>query len=113
MTENNYLIVDENGVPSGSADLDQIQTAATILGFDLAAASDCPADVDRLLEAALAEHGPKGIGYVLGAALRHVVVNVLAPVLEVTDELHKVGALSHDLRDGLADAAFNAREALR
>ena len=112
MTDN-HLVLDGNGIPLAFVDVDQIQAAATTLGFDLAAAAHDPEQVEQVLAAVLTKHGDNAFGYITASALRHVVANILNPVLEVTDELHKYGHLAHDLRAGLADAARNARETLQ
>lgn len=108
-----HLVLDEHGAPQGTVDVDQIQIDAMILAFDLAAAAHTREAVENLLEQALTTHGPQGVGYVATAALKYLTLNVLSPVLQVTDELHQGGSLQHDLREGLAHAANDARESRR
>ncbi len=111
MTENTYLVTDDDGAPSAFVDMDQIQSQAVRFAFDMAAACGDRAELERVSQAHVAEAG-SAFGYVAAAALRNLAENVLDPVLDVTDKLHQTGHLNHDLRAGLADAAANARKEL-
>lgn len=94
-----YTIIDDNGMPTGSVDMDAITDAGTKFAFALAAAAD---DHEKVLEISantLAEHGPKAFGYVAACALQIVVEEVLNPVLEVAE------ALGTDVRPGLVAVA--------
>ncbi|MFJ1510910.1 hypothetical protein [Cellulosimicrobium funkei] len=110
---NNYVLTDENGIPTGVLDVDRIQAQATRLAYDMAVYSDDPTMLEQVSTQHLAEAGTEAFGYVAASALRILAEHILEPVLMVTDRLHKVGALHHDLRAGLEDAADNARETLR
>lgn len=103
--------VGDDGLPIAGIDLDQIDAAATLLGYRLAVACDSPEAIGDVLTAALEDNGPV-FGQVAAGALRMVVENILAPVLEVTDKLADAGYLLSDLRAGLADACANAEATL-
>ena len=109
---NTFLVTDDDGTPSALVDVDTIHAAGTRLALDLAAAANNPDELDRITTGYLARHGVDAFGYVVAAALRSLVRDVLDPVLTVTDALHTQGLLTHDLRAGLADAARNAKETL-
>lgn len=113
MTEDAYLLVDGDGMPNAVVNMDEIHAAGTRLAFDLAEVADDPPEFERIAEEALERHGDQAFGWIVAAALKVVVLKVLNPVLDVTDRLHENGALRHDLRAGLVDAARNAREAAR
>lgn len=107
-----YLMQDDGGTPRGVVDTDELERAATLLGFRLAVVAGDDLETERMTTQALEVWGADAFGFLAAATLRHVVDNVLAPVLDVCDELHKAGALSADLRDGLADALANAEATL-
>ena len=92
-------------------ELDAVQAEATILGFRLAVVAGDNVETEHVLFRALNANEER-FGYLAAATLRHVIDNVLAPLLDVTSELHRAGALSHDLRQGLADALANAEKTL-
>ena len=107
-----YLLTDDNGLPLGFIDPDQITSQATRLAYDVAEHAGDPELIADVLEAHLTEAGTEAFGYVCTSALRILAEHVLDPALQVTDRLHATGHLGHDLRAGLADAARNARESL-
>lgn len=108
----NHIITDENGVPMGAIDLDALQAAATVLGFKLAVnAGDEPA-TDLVTGEALQTWGADGFGYVAAAALRHVISNIVSPLLDITAEMYARGLVDVDVRDGLRDAMRNAEQML-
>lgn len=91
--------------------LESIQEQATILGFRLATVAGDATETEHVLFQAVSadeEH----FGLLAAATLRHVIDNVLAPLLDVADELHAAGHLSHSMRGGLADALANAEATL-
>ena len=106
------LLTDDDGMPLGFIDPDQITAQATRLAYDVAEHAGDHELIADVLEAHLNEAGTEVFGYVSTAALRILAEHVLDPVLQVTDRLHSTGHLGHDLRAGLADAARNARESL-
>lgn len=109
---NQYIVTDEQGAPAAFVNVDQIQAQATRLAYDMAVACGDPGRLTEITTAHLTEAGHEAFGYVAAAALRTLAEHVLDPVLEVTDELHRAGYLSHDLRSGLEDAAANATTTL-
>lgn len=119
MTDNNlpadvtdFLIVDDNGMPIGSANIDQIQAQATRLAFEMAEHCGDPDELTQVTIRHMQEVGATGFGYVTAAALRIMTEHILDPLLDLTDALHQSGRFPYDARAGLADAAGNAREAL-
>lgn len=94
-----YIITDDNGMPTGSIDMDAITDAGTKLAFRLAAAANDHEQILAISAQTLAEHGPKTFGYIVASALQVVVEHVLNPVLEVTE------AVGTDLRPGITAIA--------
>lgn len=101
---NNIIVTDENGIPAASVDLDQVQAAGARLALRIAAVCGDPELVAGVQERAIAEHG-EAYRYVVAAALQSLANEVLAPLLEVADELHRDGRIEQDLRAGLARIA--------
>lgn len=108
MSAGTFFLVGDDGEPLGVVDIDVIQARGTVLGFELATFNDDPPEVDRVLAEALAELGPRAFGCIAAAALRHVVENVVGPLMLIADGVG-VGDTVHQ---GLAAAARNARESL-
>lgn len=100
------VILDDWGVPLASADVDRIQAEATILGYELALTSHDPVAVDVVLRSAREEVGAAHFKHVTAEALRHVTVNVIAPMVEIA----QANGLDHT--DTIAHAVRNARETL-
>lgn len=107
-----YLVTDGDGAPKAFVNVDQIHEQGTRLAYDMAVACGDPDRLTEITTAHLTEAGHEAFGYVAASALRTLAEHVLDPVLEVTDELHRAGYLSHNLRSGLADAAANATATL-
>lgn len=106
MSENTHLLVGENGEPLGVIDMDAIQARATLLGFDLSVACDDATELDRISAEALAEVGPREFGYVAAAALRHVIENVVDPLMAIAN------AYEIPVHEQMAEAAKQAREGM-
>ena len=94
-----FVIVDNDGMPTGSVDMDVITTAGTKLAFDLAANASDPTRVQQISAQVLAEQGTSAFGLICATALRIVVEDILDPVLDVTE------TLGTDLRPGIRDVA--------
>lgn len=103
-----HMLVNDDGQPLGVIDIDLIQARATRLGFEMATFHDDPTELDRVSAEALAEVGAQAFGYVTAAALRHVVENIVGPLMAIADEAG-VGDAVHA---GLAAAARNAGEVI-
>jgi len=101
-----HMLVSDDGKPIGVVNMDEIQKAGTLLGYDLAAAADNPAELERIIGRALTTVGSASFGYVCAAALRFVVEDLLEPLIEVGE------AHGHPIRARMADAALKAREDL-
>lgn len=108
----NYIVTDDNGLPIGAVDLDELQALALRFGYDLADNSGDESALERISAEYLKEAGTEGFGYLTAAALRMVVANILEPVLQVLDALHENGHLAHDIRAGITEASLNARATL-
>ncbi len=105
MTDPN-VILNDGGAPLSSAEVDRIQAEATILGYELALTSHDPVAVDVVLRSAREEIGAPHFKHVTAEALRHVTVNVIAPMVEVA----QANGLDHT--DTIAYAVRNARDTL-
>lgn len=105
MTDPNALL-DDWGVPLSSADVDRIQAEAAILAYELALTSHDPVAVDVVLRSARAEIGTGHFGHVTAEALRHVIVDVVAPMVEIA----QANGLDHT--DTIAYAVRIARDTL-
>ncbi|RZU31164.1 hypothetical protein [Blastococcus saxobsidens] len=103
-----HFLVGDDGEPLGVVDIDVIQARATVLGFELATFHDDPPEIDRVMAEALTELGPEAFGYVAAAALRHVVENVVNPLMDVAD----AAGVGDSVHAGLVAAARHAREVL-
>ena len=99
-------VVDDHGAPLASADVDRIQAEATILGYELALTSHDPVAVDVVLRSAREEVGADHFKHVTAEALRHVTVNVIAPMIEIAQ------AHGLDHTDTIGFAVRNARDTL-
>lgn len=102
------MLVGDDGDPLGVVDVDMIQARATVLGFELATFNDDPPQMARVLAEELAEVGPQAFGCIAAAALRHVVENVVGPLMSVADE----AGVGDSVHAGLVAAAENARGVL-
>lgn len=102
MTNQNYTIVGDDGMPIASVDMDQLSAVAVHYMYQLATACEDIDELDRLAEATLIKVGPEAFGYVAAMASKMMAEFVVAPMLEVGD------AAGVDLRPGLIDARDNA-----
>lgn len=96
-----------NGPTSAALDVRAAQLARQMAEY----AHD-DAELTRITEQHLADVGPAAFTYVTSAALCTFAEHVLSPLLEISDALHAEGLLTHDVRQDLADARTNARNAL-
>ena len=110
MTDNQHpteaFIVGDDGLPIGHVDFDRLTTDATLLMYALAETAGDDAATDRVATEWSNNNAPAYFGYLCAAALSLTIRNVLAPVLEVTDQL------GIDLRTGLKRCAADARRDL-
>jgi len=103
-----HILTTEDGKPLGTINMDAILARAVHLGFELAVFHDDPPQLDRLFAEALDELGSREYGYVVAAALRHVVENVFSPIIAIADE----AGVGDSVHLGLVKAAQEAREVL-
>lgn len=83
-----YLIVDDDGVPQASLDMDKITDHGVKLAFRLAAARDeagRQAAANDIAAQVLAEVGPDAFGYIAACALTTMARDILHPVLDCAD----------------------------
>ena len=99
-----YIVTDEAGAPISVVDMDQLQADAIAMAYDYAAASGDADRLDEISDRWLTLIGADGFGYVSARCARNLAESVIAPLLDVLDRLHGVGALNHDMRVGLAEA---------
>lgn len=97
MNDNNstHLVVDDNGLPVGIFDADQITDEGTRFAFALAAVCDDPDALQRVQAETLARVGTASFGYVAASALGVMTEHILSPSFEVAE------AHGTDLRSGM------------
>ncbi|MGW6659368.1 hypothetical protein [Rhodococcus sp. NPDC055024] len=100
------MIVDDDGMPSAVIDMDMVTNAAVRLMYDMAANSGDEGALSKVSAQYLDEVGTELFGYTCAAALKMMTANILEPTLETCDR-----AGIH-LRQGLSDAARNAKDTL-
>ncbi|PPJ24150.1 hypothetical protein C5E45_28300 [Nocardia nova] len=86
MTESDQMfVVGKDGAPRGMVDVDRLQSDATLLMYEMAAAAGNDAAVDRIGIEWAARLDPDAMGYTAAGALSLMTRNILAPLLEVLD----------------------------
>ncbi|KZF00884.1 hypothetical protein A2J03_09885 [Rhodococcus sp. EPR-157] len=108
-TPDHAMVVNADGSPRGVADISRIQSDATILMYEMAAAAGDDDAVDAVAIEWTGKLDPDSMGYTSAAALSLLARNVLGPVLEVLDQL----APNLDFRGKLAESRDHARETLQ
>ncbi|MBY6708480.1 hypothetical protein HQ308_16895 [Rhodococcus sp. BP-241] len=104
-----YMLVGENGVPTGFVDLDQITIDATVLMYQQAAVAGDDDAVDGVVHEFMAGRSADEIGYITAAALSLMTRHIVAPLLDVADQ----AAPQFNFRAKLVEAWDNAIEALK
>lgn len=74
----NYIIVDDNGMPTGSMDVEQVQEDAINLALTLAAHSGDEPKVEQILMGQVTRHTTHGLSLVLIAAIKHMTNDIVA-----------------------------------
>ncbi|GAB2818764.1 hypothetical protein [Lentzea nigeriaca] len=87
MSDDVYMLVDDDGSPLGMVDMDRIETAGVRLAFEMAAACADVDAVDQVVSDTITRVGVDEFGYVAGSALAILVKQILAPTLVVTDRM--------------------------
>ncbi|MEV5691135.1 hypothetical protein [Micromonospora globbae] len=95
MSDQTFLIQDDDGKPVGLLDMTAITDEGTRLAFAFAAHCDDPAALDRIQTETLARVGVAAFGYVCANALRTITEHVLNPSFAVA------AAHGTDLRTGM------------
>ena len=103
------MIVNEDGTPRGMADIDRIQSDATLLMYDMAAAAGDDAAVDAVSIEWIEKLDPDSMGYVSATALALITRNIIAPLIDTLDS----AAPQFDFRAKLIESRDHARETLR
>lgn len=78
-----YIIVDDNGMPTATMDVEQIQTDATDLVFSLAAHCGDEAKTEQILTEHITRHSTHGLALVLVAAMKSMTNDILAGAFDV------------------------------
>ena len=100
------LVTGSDGNVDSFIDVDQLQSDATRLMYQLAATAGDDEATDKVSNRWVTEHDPDYFGFLAAAALSLMTRCILGPILEVTDEM------GVNLRDGLNNAANNAESTL-
>ena len=82
-----FMVVGDDGVPRGIVELADLQSDATRLMYEMAAAAGNDAELDRIGFEWSARLDPDAMGYVSAGALSLMTRNILAPLLDVLDEV--------------------------
>jgi hypothetical protein len=105
MTDHTHaMIIGDDGTPTGIVDIARIQCDATVLMYRFAAAAGDNAAVDAVAIEFMHDRDADEIGYVTAAAMSLITRHVLAPVLDVLDEV----APTLGFRAKLAESRDNA-----
>jgi len=94
------IITDENGIPAGVMDPEQLQNEGAELAFQLAEHCGDEPHTQALIHQMYQQYGPQGIRYVLIAAVRVLNDGILASII---DGLEKQGVTS-DTRATIASS---------
>lgn len=86
-TPDRFMVIGDDGVPRGIVELADLQADATRLMYQMAAAAGDDAEVDRIGVEWSARLDPDAMGYAAAGALSLMTRNILAPLLEVLDEV--------------------------
>lgn len=81
----NVILTDENGFPTGSMDVKQIQRDGLDLAFRLAAICGDEGETERILADEIERQGTPGIGFVVIAAIKHMTNDILAGAFDVME----------------------------
>lgn len=79
----NIIVTDENGMPIASMDPEQIQNDGADLAFRLASHCGDERRTQETLANAITQHGTQALGYVLIAAIRLMIDDILAGAFDV------------------------------
>lgn len=97
-----YIIVDDNGMPTGTMDVDQIQNDGLHLAFALAAHCGDERKAEQILAEQIQRHTTHGLALVLVAAIKHMTNDILAgafdfmeatPGLDPRAKMAEIGAM--------------------
>lgn len=102
------LVTDDDGSPLSIIDVDKMQSDSTRLMYEMAASAGDDAATDAIGIAWAAALHPDQMGYVSAGALSLLTRNVLAPLLDVLDEVMPKA----QFRAKLAEARDNAEATL-
>lgn len=94
-----YLILDDDGVPTGIINMDQVHTEGTRFAFALAAVCDDPTAMGAVQDDTLARLGVDMFSYVAACAVRVMAEHILSPAFDVAK------VYDTDLRAGMAAIA--------
>lgn len=100
-----FLIIGDDGLPTGSINFDQVQNAGADLAFKLAAHAGDEEKTRETLREALKIHGHEGIGYILMNAIPLLVDDILSPSFDIMQtatganpraKMAEIGGMNHE-----------------
>ncbi|WP_433681931.1 hypothetical protein [Nocardia sp. CA-119907] len=104
------MVVGDDGIPRGVVDLAELQSAATILMYQYAAAAGDDDAIDTVSIEWLAKVDMDAAGYISAMALPMMAKNIIAPMLEVLGTMSP--ELEASLRSKLAESRDYAEQTL-
>lgn len=82
-----YMLSDDEGRPVAMASLRAVNELGDRLAYRLAAVSDRPAELERIVAETVAELGPRQTGHVGMAALGRVIEDVVRPLVALAEHV--------------------------
>ncbi|WP_156371226.1 hypothetical protein [Nocardia arizonensis] len=98
------MIVGDDGIPRGVADMAELQSAATVLMYQFAAAAGDDDAIDRVSVEWLESVDMDAAGYIAAMTLPMLARNVIAPMLEV------LGTMAPELEASLRAKLVESRD---
>lgn len=106
---NHAMVSNDDGTPRGVVDFEKIQSDATLMMAEYAAAAGDDAAINALTIEWVESLDPDSMGYTTAAAIPLLARNIIAPMLDVLDRI----APSLKFRAKLVEARDHARETLQ
>ncbi|WP_434158793.1 hypothetical protein C5142_18215 [Rhodococcus sp. BGS-1C] len=108
-TPQHAMVMNEDGSPRGVADFDRIQSDATLMMCEYAAAAGDDDAINALTLEWVEKLDADSMGYTTAAAIPLLARNIIAPMLEVLE----VAAPQFNFRAKLIESRDHARETLQ
>ncbi|MFI9537472.1 hypothetical protein ACIG56_30045 [Nocardia fusca] len=106
-TPDKFMVVGDDGVPRGIVELADLQANATRLMYEMAAVAGNDAELDRIGMEWTARTDPDDFGYTTAAALSLMTRHILAPLLDVLDEVMPKAGFRAKLAESRDEAERN------